>query len=217
MNKIKYSLLINLISFFIVLLTTASIAHATETPTFPSCLNPQGTIKVSYQSGIHGVPGSFRDYSGTDIVYDLGNGNVLQCLCEPNGTGTQTNWLKACEADKETIAYYESNGWLYVPNGTAWGLEDCSYFAMNLSYSCVGGAGGNNGSNGGSSSGSSSSSSSSSSSNSSSNGSGSTVSSIGQILGLASTGNIAIIYGFLTAGILFIIFGVIMSRFQKHE
>ncbi len=71
----------------------------------------------------------------------------------------------------------KNDGWIFIPNGAAWGLAEAPYLAKNIQYSCVAGSGGTNGGDGGSSSGGSNGSSSSSSSNPVSQG-------VGQILAL---------------------------------
>ena len=63
-----------------------------ETP-FPGCPNPGGTLKVSYVTGQHGIPGDYSTYTGSDSVYILSENQVVQCFCAESGTsGIQTNW-----------------------------------------------------------------------------------------------------------------------------
>ena len=71
-----------------------------------------------------------------DTVYSLGGGNALQCLCDANGNGTQTNWLKINDLSEDQIKVYQNQGWIYIPDGSAWGLTQGSYLAQNVSYSC---------------------------------------------------------------------------------
>lgn len=146
----KISFIISLILSFVFLLAAPSV-FALEVPQFPSCVAPQGTLKVSYEAGIHGIPGSEASYSGQDSVYLLGAGNALQCFCPPSGNGIQTNWLKLSEVSVEEVESYKKQGWVYVPDGSAWGLDAAPYLAQNVSYSCLSGGNGGNGGNGGTS------------------------------------------------------------------
>lgn len=113
-------------------------AYAWMPPTFPSCLNPQGSVLASYSTGLHGVAGSTNQYQGQDNVYQLSAGNNMQCLCPDNGEGIQTNWWEVSGMSQSEIASYESQGWIYIPTGSAWGLSDAAYLAQNVTYSCNG-------------------------------------------------------------------------------
>lgn len=124
---------------------------------FPSCANPQGQVIASYNEGIHGIAGRTETFSGKDSVYLQSNGNALQCFCPVNGQGIQTNWLKASSLTDTDIAVYKSQGYIFIPNGSLWGLSNVPYLAKNIDYSCNGGAnntssGSSNNSVGGSSS-----------------------------------------------------------------
>ena len=181
--------------FFIVLIfvlvsaINASPIYAVETPNFPACTNPQGTLVASYDNGVHGVVGGVS-YTGNDKVYKLDNNNVVQCLCTTDGKGIQTNWWKASSLDEIQINTLKSEGWTYIPTGSVWGLDQDAYLAKNSDYSCT--------SNGGTGGGGSSSS--------------SISSSIGQVLGLAFTGNIKLIYSIFALGIISLIYGQILHR-----
>lgn len=120
---------------------------AVEIPNFPSCSNPQGTIKVQYNDGTHGIVGDTSSYSGSDTVYQLDSGNLSQCFCSTNGQGIQTNWWKDSSLTEEERQILINSGWIYIPNGALWGLEETAYFAKNANYSCSGN-GGNGGSGG---------------------------------------------------------------------
>lgn len=171
----------------IFLLVSARPVFAVETPNFPACSNPEGTLIASYDSGVHGVVGG-TSYSGNDKVYKIDEDRLVQCLCTTDGKGIQTNWWRASSLNQEEIKILENEGWIYVPNGTVWGLEDSAYIAKNINYSCLS----DNGTGGGSSSSSSS--------------------SVGQVLGLAFTGNIKLIYSVFALGIISLLYGQILHR-----
>lgn len=175
------------LSFLFLFGWSTSSVFAVDAPNFPACSNPQGTLVVSYDSGIHGVVGG-TSYSGNDKVYKIDNENLVQCLCTTDGKGIQTNWWKASSLDEEQINILKNEGWIYVPNGTVWGLDESAYIAKNVDYSCT-----SNGTGGGSSSNSSS-------------------SSTGQVLGLAFTGNIKLIYSIFALGFLSLAYGQILHR-----
>ncbi len=42
----------------------------------------------------------------------------------------------------EDIQNFVGQGWIYVPDGSAWGLADAPFLAFNSSFSCGGGSGG---------------------------------------------------------------------------
>ena len=112
-------------------------AYAISTPEFPSCANPTGTVKASYDSGKHGIVGSSQEYFGKDIVYSLENGNFLQCFTpEDNKNGIQSNWLKASNLSEEEKNILKNEGWIYVANGALWGLEDCAYMVKHIEFVC---------------------------------------------------------------------------------
>lgn len=118
-------------------------------PDFPGCTSPSGTPKVIYNSGTHGIVGQ-GEVSGSDAVYFVGDSNIMQCYCSVDGRGIQTNWWKFSSLSHRQIDSLKKLGWIYVPDGQAWGLEKAPYLARNISYSCaVSGVGGSSGSNGG--------------------------------------------------------------------
>lgn len=161
----------------ISILAVTGRAYAATLPTFPSCLNPQGTIKVSYSNGTHGIVGSSNSYSGSDTVYNVLGNSVTQCFCGSDGQGIQTNWFAYSQLTDQEIQDLKNDGWFQVPNGLAWGLSDQPYMAKNTNYSCnTSRVGGDSSSN--------------SNSNSGSGGSNP------DVLGLATTGNIVTILGF---------------------
>ncbi len=160
-----------------------------DAPNFPACSSPSGSLISSYDSGVHGIVGNSGEFVGSDKVYQVGENAVTQCFCATDGSGIQTNWWKVSSLNQEQIDQLTKEGWVYIPNGNAWGLDEGAYFAKNTSYSCRGTGGGD-----------SSSSSSSSTSNS------------GQVLGLASTGNMTQILLGLCSGSVFLGMFVALKR-----
>lgn len=120
-------------------------------PNFPSCTSPTGTLKVSYPDGTHGIVGNTGTFVGSDAVYIIGDSNLTQCFCAAGGSGIQTNWWKVGSLSLDQIKALQADGWIYVPTGSPWGLEDSAYFAKNISYSCNGGNNGGGNGGGGSS------------------------------------------------------------------
>ncbi len=111
-------------------------------PDFPSCTSPTGTLKVSYSDGIHGIVGNSGTFTGSDAVYIVGDSNLTQCFCAADGSGIQTNWWKIGSLSQDQFNTLQSQGWIYIPTGLPWGLEDAPYFAQNTNYSCGGSSGG---------------------------------------------------------------------------
>lgn len=195
----------NILFLFIVIVVTTMNVRAEVTPTFPTCLNPQGELKVTHINGTHGVPGDTTTYTGHDTVYHLTENTLTQCLCPTTGNGIQTNWWNVKGMNQGTVDSYKLKGWIFIPDGSAWGLESDPYLAQNINYSCVGGKGGGN---------TNSSSSSSNSNGSSSNQGAETqnTSISGQILSLASTGNVITLYLSFIIGFSFLISGIYIRR-----
>lgn len=190
--------IIVLSSLFYLLVSTATPAFAVTKPSFPACANPQGTTKVSYADGTHGIVGSTATYTGKDAVYTLSDDTVTQCFCSADGVGIQTNWWKASSLTEEEINILKSEGWFYIPAGNLWGLDQAPYVAQNISYSCLPGS-------------SSSSSSSSNNSSSQDNGTGGGDPE-GSVLGLAATGNIATVYAAFILATTFLFLGLRKSK-----
>ncbi len=181
----------------------ASPVYAISTPTFPSCVSPQGSIKVSYSSGTHGIVGSGETYTGTDAVYTLTQDTLTQCFCSSTGEGIQTNWWKASSLSESEVNVLKSLGWIYVPAGQLWGLEVAPYVALNSKYSCLPG--------------SSSNTSSGDSNRGDGNGTGGgEVLGVetGDVLGLAATGDIYLVYTSFALGIGLIYLGI--KRLRNH-
>ncbi len=120
-------------------------------PNFPACTSPTGSLKISYDSGIHGIVGDTNTYVGSDQVYIVNDSQLSQCFCSSAGNGIQTDWWKVSSLSQSQIATLEKLGWIFVPSGSAWGLDDSPYMAKNFPYSCLtgGNGGGSNGGTGG--------------------------------------------------------------------
>lgn len=132
-----------ILSLFVLglILTSSPTAMAMVMPPFSSCLNPQGTLKAQYDSGIHGIVGDSRTYTGKDAVYFVDQDNLLQCFCDTNGNGIQTKWLKASSFTDPDLKLLQAQGWVPVQDGSLWGLLAEKYLAKNETYVC-GGKGG---------------------------------------------------------------------------
>lgn len=120
----------------LVLFAPVPNVHAQTVPSFPSCSNPQGSVKVSYSEGNHGVVGNGSTLTGSDTVYTLSGDTHTQCFCADNGDGTQTNWWHAASLTETEIQILKNQGWIVVPNGALWGLAEGQWLALNSSYSC---------------------------------------------------------------------------------
>jgi len=179
-----------LVVLLFVFFAAAGKSHAATLPTFPSCLNPQGTIKSTYSNGTHGIVGSSNSYSGSDTVYNVLGNSVTQCFCGSDGQGIQTNWFEVSGLTQGEIQDLKNDGWFEVPNGLAWGLADKPYLAKNSNYSCntsrVGGA---------------------SASNNTGNGDG--------VMGLASTGNSFILFLFAFGSVAALVAARILRKSAK--
>ncbi len=105
-------------------------------PNFPECESPQGLLKVDYPEGIHGVPGDSTTYTGSDTVYNLSEETLTQCFCSTNGNGIQTNWWKISSLTLEEVQILQGLGWVYVPNGAEWGLQEAPYMTYSSEYIC---------------------------------------------------------------------------------
>lgn len=180
----KFSLFVFAFLSLLFLSAKPSLAiSSSDAPNFPVCSSPQGSLIVSYDSGVHGIVGNQGQFNGSDKVYQVSENAVTQCFCATNGEGIQTNWWKVSSLSQDQIDQLTKEGWNYIPNGSAWGLQDSAYFAKNSSFSCQGNGGGSGSSNG-----------------SSNTGTGGT----SQVLGLATTGNLYEIALGLSLGTLFL-------------
>jgi hypothetical protein len=190
-----------LLSLFLINLIAARPSLAVSKPNFPACNSPEGTIKIHYPTGTHGIAGSTATYTGSDTVYLLSDVTLTQCFCSENGSGIQTNWWKVSSLDQEEITKLQAEGWYLIPDGSAWGLDNAPYMAFNTSYSCGGSPNGTGGGNSNSNNFSSS---------------NSVVSSLQGVLGLAFTGNAWMVYGSGIAGLLFLLVGLLMELKKKR-
>lgn len=170
-------------------LSTPSQAQALTPPNFPTCVNPEGQIKIEYTDGQHAIVGKYDGtVNGHDTVYTLNESSLTQCLCTVDGVGTQTNWWKVSSITDDDRKLLENSGWYYIPDGSQWGLEATPYMAFNTTYSCLVQTNSNNSSSNSSNSSSSNSSNNSSNSNSTS-GQILAATTDGDVLGLSTTGN----------------------------
>ena len=117
---------------------------AVDEPNFPLCSNPQGALVVSYNSGVHGIPGDLSEHVGSDKVYSLTSNTLIQCFCSVSGDGIQTNWWMVSSLTDEQKRILQSEGWILIPNGALWGLEEAPYMAKNSNFSCLSGSTGGN-------------------------------------------------------------------------
>lgn len=175
------------IAIFLSFVTRPSVVFAATPPAFPACINPQGEVIASYPSGSFGIVGKVGSFAGKDTVYRIGDGALTQCFCPVDGNGIQTNWWKVSNLTTEEINEQVAQGWVLVPDGSAWGLEAVPYLALNIDYSCSTGS---------------------VQGTSSLNNSGVG----GQILGLAATGNIESIMILAIFGTLLVTSGVLIRR-----
>ncbi|MBI3981066.1 hypothetical protein HY345_03650 [Candidatus Microgenomates bacterium] len=177
--------------FLSLFLITPSPAWALTIPSFPSCESPQGTLKVFYTSGTHGIVGSTASYIGSDKVYILNDLTLTQCFCPDNGNGSQgiqTNWWKVSSLSESEINSLKNQGWIYIPDGSLWGLDKAPYLAQNTNFSCKGGIGG---------------------------GEVLGVQKLGKVLGLAATGDSVFVLSIFTAGFTSLLLGVILLSWRN--
>lgn len=189
-------------------LSSVNVFAQIAPPSFPSCLNPQGEVTSSFSDGIHGIPGNTQSFSGNDIVYTVTPTTVLQCFCSPTGDGIQSDWWKVTDLTPEQIQTFVTAGWVFVPDGSVWGLDAAPYLVQNISFTCSGPSGGPPGN---SSPGPSSSSPSSSNGSSSSSSNGT----VGEVLGLASTGNIVVIASWFALGFVLTAVGLLLRKLHQ--
>lgn len=139
MNKILFTIVLLLVVW------PVRIVRALDVPSFPTCSNPQGTLQVSYNSGTHGIVGNPGEFTGSDKVYSVNESQELQCFCSTDGNGIQTNWWKVSSLSQDQLQTLKNLGWVFVPNGADWGLDQGPYMAQNTNYSCnENGTGGGN-------------------------------------------------------------------------
>jgi hypothetical protein len=131
MEILKLSVLVLLLLSILV-----SPVKAQSIPVFQQCINPHGTLKVKYDFGTHGIPGDPGVYSGSDAVYQTTSNTLIQCYCAQDGSGIQTNWWRASSLAQEEIDNLENQGWVYIPDGSLWGLDQAPYVAKNSNFTC---------------------------------------------------------------------------------
>lgn len=190
---------------YVLLVHTSGLilpVYSQTIPSFTSCTNPQGSIRADYPSGTHGIAGETATYSGKDTVYTLSGSTLTQCFCSTNGDGIQTNWWKASSLTPTEISILEREGWIYIPNGVLWGLDQGPYMAKNSTFSCPSSSSG----------GSSSTTSSSNTSESRVGGASATNDNTNNVLGLAATGNIQMLLFFLFGGFFFLFLALFLKR-----
>ena len=153
-------------------LAVAWPVQAVTTPSFPACSNPQGNLRVEYSTGTHGVPGNTNTYTGSDAVYNLTDSTLAQCLCLDTGQGIQTNWWKVSSLNQSEIDILVNSGWTFIPDGSLWGLDPEPYLTQNSDYTCGGTGGGDV-----------------------------LGASVGQVLGLAATGDNLTVYALVVVGL----------------
>lgn len=122
--------------FVLIFLALPLAAAAVDVPNFPTCSNPQGVLKVSFDSGTHGIVGNPGVFTGADKVYTVDEARTVQCFCSVDGDGIQTNWWKVSSLTQDEVEQLKKLGWVYVPSGEAWGLNADPYMAKNEAYSC---------------------------------------------------------------------------------
>lgn len=198
--------LVNLNLFLVVLIGilqgSTTSAYAITTPDFPFCSNPTGVKIVDYSNGTHGIVGETSDYNGSDAVYQITSDTLTQCFCSIDGAGIQTNWWRISSLAQDEIDSLIKDGWNLVPNGALWGLQEAPYLAKNVEYSCTTS----------SQEGNTSTTSTSSSGDSTSDPGVLGASTIGSVLGLASTGNNALYYSLPIIGLISLILGLSLRK-----
>ncbi|HSW96546.1 MAG TPA: LPXTG cell wall anchor domain-containing protein [Candidatus Saccharimonadales bacterium] len=136
MRKIIF-LLLCLLSFAAIF--SAPVSADYQTPSFPLCTNPQGSVIANYDTGSHAIAGQMSLVDGKDTVYSLDGAlnQVTQCYCPPTDlNGIQTNWLQASDIPAGEKQQLLNNGWVFIENGAVWGLANAPYLAQNMSYTC---------------------------------------------------------------------------------
>lgn len=135
-NLLFYYPAIFVLALAAIILATSK-ASAYDVPSFPSCTNPDGlTITSSYPDGVHGIIGDYSVHTGSDTVYQVSDTTVMQCFCDQNHNGIQTNWWKVSDLSQDEISALENEGWTLASNGADWGLDQGPYLAKNTTYDC---------------------------------------------------------------------------------
>ena len=125
-----------LLTFSFLAASIVAVTKPAFASDFTSCVVPTGDVIASYADGTHGIVG-VGSRIGKDVVYSA-EGGAMQCFCGSDGAGLQTNWMKIVDLTSDQVKVYQSQGWIYVPSGQAWGLSDEPYLAQNINFSCPG-------------------------------------------------------------------------------
>lgn len=105
---------------------------------FPQCPRPRGTVKAFYPTGTHAIVGKDGTVEGSDIVFDEGNNNAVQCYCPVWGMkGIQTNWLYSANVSSQWKEHAVKDGWIEISDGASWGLASGPFLAKNSDFLCV--------------------------------------------------------------------------------
>lgn len=137
---IKWYFLVSML--FLTVLATPPAVNAVELPEFYSCSAPSGEVIANYNEGIHGIVGETTEYRGQDTVYKINDAQIVQCFCPDNqAQGIQTLWWKFSDTNQADLNVLQKQGWIYVPNGKLWGLDDAPYIARNSRFICRGSGG----------------------------------------------------------------------------
>lgn len=208
MEHIMKRLLATLLLTFAISTRPVFAVQSLEIPSFPSCLNPAGSVIVNYDTGTHGIAGSSTTYTGKDTVYNVGEGQITQCFCSTDGNGIQTDWWNASSLSEEQVDILKTQGWIYIPNGNLWGLSSNPFVTKNTPYRCLPTGGGDpNGGGDGLSDGKSDGRSSCPECTAPPTGGQVLGTSTGDVLGLAATGDSWMLYSVFGAAILLLIAG----------
>jgi hypothetical protein len=121
-------------------------AQGIADPPLFSCTHPLGSVIADYDSGVHGIPGDTRTYTGSDTVYNVDDEHVLQCFCPDNSnSGIQSNWWEVSHLSDDERDFFIRRGWVFIPNGGNWGLKNAPYLVKNDGFSCKSDGGGSGG------------------------------------------------------------------------
>lgn len=198
MKKLILASAVN-VAFFTLLSRTAL---AVTIPPFTDCTSPNGTLKVSYDNGTHGIVGDSGIFTGSDKVYTISDKSLTQCFCPPDGNGIQTDWFKADDLTTNEVQSLQNQGWILILDGSAWGLDKSPYLAKNKTFSC------NNGARVGGIE---------ITKTNESAGVGGSVLGIStpSVLGIAATGNTKTVTALVIIGVIFVIVGFMLGRRKK--
>ena len=132
------------ILFVLIHIASPTQVFAVNTPAFSTCSAPTGEVIANYSEGIHGIVGETAEHKGSDVVYKMNEWQVLQCFCPKDaGQGIETVWWKYASLSDTDINTLQKEGWIFIPNGKLWGLDNAQYLAKNTRFECRGIGGGN--------------------------------------------------------------------------